>query len=258
MPFKKLHIEITNRVGFIFMGSGSRFNKLTVNTLKELKGAVAVLAAADDVGCIVITGHPGESFAVGADIGQMAKFGAPEAFRFAELGQSLFSAMEECPKPILGALNGITMGGGCDLAVACDIRLSSDVLKIAHPGAKLGIITGFCGTQKLPRLLGKNAAREVFMTSEPYDAAEALRLGLVDRVFPAATFWAETVKEAERIAANPPASLAFAKKLLNASEDVDLRTGCTMVSGPFAALCAATLRRDRLEDLVKENYDVFS
>lgn len=258
MPYKKLHIDIKNRVGYIFMGSGSRFNKLTINTLKELKRAVAELAAADDAGCIVVTGHPGESFAVGADIGQMVKFGAAEAFTFAELGQSLFAAMEDCPKPVIGALNGITMGGGCDLAVACDIRLASDALVIAHPGAKLGIITGFCGTQKLPRLLGKNMAREVFMTSEPYSAAEAVRIGLVDRVFPAASFWAEVVREAERIAAHPPASLAFAKKLLNASEDVDLRTGCTMAVGPYAALCAATLDRDHIEELMKERYDVVS
>lgn len=258
MPYKKLRIEIRNRVGYIFMSSGSRFNKLTINTLKELKRAVAELAMADEAVCIVLTGYHGESFAVGADIGQMVKFGAAEAFAFAELGQSLFAAMEECPKPILGALNGITMGGGCDLAMACDIRLASDALVIAHPGAKLGIITGFCGTQKLPRLLGKNGALEVFMTSEPYGAAEAHRIGLVDRVYPAASFWEEVTSYAERIAASPSAALKFAKKLLNSSEDMDLRTGCTMATGPFAALCAGTLRREDMEEILKENYDVFS
>ena len=257
MQFKKLHIEISNRVGYILMGSGNRFNKLTINTLKELKTAVAHLATAENVGCIVLTGHPGESFAVGADIGQMVKFCASDAFRFAELGQSLFAAMEDCPKPIIGALNGITMGGGCDLAVACDIRLASDALVIAHPGAKLGIITGFCGTQKLPRLLGKNAAREMFMTSETYSSADVLRLGLVDRVFSAASFWERTVREAERIAANPPAAVAFAKKLLNSSEDVDQRTGCGMATGPFAALCAAA-ECEGWEELLKEQYDVLS
>ncbi len=180
--YNKLHLNVKNRVGFIMMDSGARFNKLTINMLKELKRAVAEMEAADDVACIVLSGYPGESFAVGADIGQMVKFDSHHAFAFAELGQSLFAAMESCPKPIIGALNGITMGGGCDLSLACDLRIASDALKFAHPGAKLGILTGFCGTQKLPRLLGRNFANEIFMTSDVYGPEDALRMGYVNGV----------------------------------------------------------------------------
>lgn len=237
--YKKLRLEVKNRVGYLLMDSGARFNKLTINTLKELKRGLAELEAADDVVCIVITGYPGDSFAVGADIGRMVKFSPHEAFVFAELGQSLFVAMEDCPKPIIGALNGITMGEGCDLSLACDLRLASDALVFAHPGAKLGILTGFCGTRKLPRLLGRNFAGEVIMTSDVYSAVDALRMGYVNSVYPVDTFWKEVVTFAERIAANPPAALGFAKKAINAAEDCDLKSGCTLERGFFTALLAA-------------------
>jgi enoyl-CoA hydratase/carnithine racemase len=120
------------------------------------------------------------------------------------------------------------MGGGCDLAMACDMRIAIEGLQIAHPGARLGIITGFCGTRKLPRMIGKNLAREVFMTSDPYSAEDALWMGLVDRVSGNDTFWSEVVTCAEKVATHPLAALSAAKRLLNAAEDTDLRTGCLL------------------------------
>ena len=228
MPFKKLHIEINNGVGYLLLSSGARFNKLSITTIREFKRALAQLEDDGTVGVIVVSGYPGESFAVGADIGQMLHFTPTDALHFAELGQALFDQIESCPKPIIGALNGIAMGGGCDLAMACDIRIAVDSLKIAHPGARLGIITGFCGTRKLPRLVGKNAAREIFMTSEPYTAAEALRMGLVDKVYSGENFWTEVKLFAERIARHPSNALGAAKKVLNASEDISLKNGCEL------------------------------
>ncbi|HIJ94196.1 MAG TPA: enoyl-CoA hydratase/isomerase family protein [Desulfuromonadales bacterium] len=228
MPYKKLHIETHNRVGYLLMESGSRFNKLSITTIRELKRALSQLEDDAAVNVIVLSGHPGESFAAGADIGQMLNFTPAEALHFADLGQSLFEQIEACSKPVIGALNGITMGGGCDLSMACDIRIGRESLKIGHSGAKLGIITGFCGTRKLPRIVGKNFAREIFMTSDIYSAAEALHMGLVDRIFNDDTFWNEVVVFAERIAGHPLNALSAAKRLLNASEDIDLRSGCLL------------------------------
>ena len=228
MPFKKLRIEVTNRVGYILLDAGSRFNKLSITTIRELKSAFIQLEADISVHAIVLSGYPGESFAVGADIGQMVHFSPGDAFHFAELGQSLFDQIESGSKPVIGALNGITMGGGCDLAMSCDIRISSDKLQIGHSGAKLGIITGFCGTHKLPRIVGKNYAREIFMTSEIYSATSALHMGLVDRVYPEKEFWQKTSLFAECIASRPLTALSAAKRLINASEDTDLRTGCLL------------------------------
>lgn len=234
--YNKLRLDVKNRVGYLLMDSGARFNKLTINMLKELKRGLAEIQAREDVTCIVLSGHPGESFAVGADIGQMVKFDSHHAFSFAELGQSLFAAMEDCPKPIIGALNGITMGGGCDLSLACDLRIASDALQFAHPGAKLGILTGFCGTQKLPRLLGRNVANEIFMTSDVYGPEDALRMGYVSHVYSADRFWTEIVAFAERIAANSLPALTLAKKAINAAEDCDLKNGCILESGLFGTL----------------------
>lgn len=228
MPYKKLRIEIANRVGYILLDAGSRFNKLSITTIRELKRAVALLEEDAATNVIVLSGYPGESFAAGADIGQMVHFAPGDAFHFAELGQSLFDQIESSAKPVIGALNGITMGGGCDLAMACDIRIASEGLKIGHTGAKLGIITGFCGTHKLPRIVGKNYAREIFMTSEIYSATEALQMGLVDRVYRDNEFWPEVCSFAERIACHPLGALSAAKRLVNAAEDTDLRTGCLL------------------------------
>jgi enoyl-CoA hydratase len=228
MPCKKLRIEITNRVGYILLDSGSRFNKLSTTTIRELKRAFADVESAKAVNVVVLSGYPGESFAVGADIGQMVHFSPSDAFDFAKLGQSLFDQIKSSSKPVIGALNGITMGGGCDLAMSCDIRIARDNLQIAHPGAKLGIITGFCGTQKLPRMVGKNYAREIFMTSEIYGASDSLRMGLVDRVYSDTEFWQAVTTLAQRIATHPTNSLSAAKRLINASEDTNFQTGCLL------------------------------
>jgi enoyl-CoA hydratase len=210
------------------MESGSRFNKLSITTIRELKRALSQLEDDAAVNVIVLSGHPGESFAAGADIGQMLNFTPADALHFAELGQSLFEQIEASSKPVIGALNGITMGGGCDLSMACDIRIGSESLKIGHSGAKLGIITGFCGTHKLPRIVGKNFAREIFMTSDVYSAVEALHMGLVDRIYNDDTFWNEVVVFAEQIARHPLNALSAAKRLLNATDDIDLRSGCLL------------------------------
>jgi len=228
VPFKKLSIKVANRVAYILLGSGSRFNKLSITTIRELKRAFALVESDEDVRVVVLSGYPGESFAVGADIGQMVHFSPSDAFHFAELGQSLFEQIESCSRPVIGALNGITMGGGCDLAMACDVRFAVEDLQIAHPGARLGIITGFCGTRKLPRIVGKNMAREIFMTSDPYSAEEALRMGLVERVYGKDVYWPEMVRFAEMVGCHPLAALSASKRLLNAIEDTDLRSGCLM------------------------------
>jgi enoyl-CoA hydratase len=228
MPYKKLSIQVTNRVGYILLNAGTRFNKLSITTIRELKRAFSQVEEDRTVNVILLSGYPGESFAVGADIGHMVNFSPNDAFHFSVLGQSLFEQIESCSKPVIGALNGITMGGGCDLAMACDIRIAVENMQIAHPGARLGIITGFCGTRKLPRIVGKNFAREIFMTSAIYNAEDALRMGLVDRVCGRDSFWSKVVTFAEKVATHPLPALSALKRLLNAAEDTDLQTGCLL------------------------------
>lgn len=228
MPYKKLTIEVTNRVAYILLDAGSRFNKLSITTIRELKRAFSQIEEDVSANVVVLSGYPGESFAVGADIGQMVHFTPSDAFHFSEFGQSLFEQIGSCSKPVIGALNGITMGGGCDLAMSCDIRIAAEAVQIAHPGARLGIITGFCGTRRLPRIVGRNFAREIFMTSDSYSAEDALRMGLVDRVYRKDDFWKGVVDFAEKIATHSSGALSASKRLLNAAEDADLRVGCLL------------------------------
>ena len=237
MVYSKLSIKVENGVGYILLDSGARLNTLSMETLGELSCGFSSLEADPGVAVIVISGYPGDSFAVGADIAQMLEFSPADALSFGEAGQALFEMMEDAEKPVIAALNGITMGGGCDLSLACDLRFASDRLRFAHPGARLGILTGFCGTQKLPRLIGRNRALEVFMTAQSYDAADALRLGYVNGVYPAESFWSEVRAVAEGIASRSGAAHAAAKRLVNSAEELDLKNGCALERGFHAALC---------------------
>ena len=253
MGRRYLEIVQVRRVAYLRLISRERFNTLHRDCIREIKTALEQLEREDQIACIVITGDPGESFAVGANIVEMKDFTSRQAWDFACLGQALFSYMEGLSKPIIGALNGITMGGGCDLALACDIRLASDRLKLAHPGAKLGIITGFGGTQKLPRLVGRNKAKEIFMTSQVYSAEECLECGLVEQVFPATQFMDEVAVYAERIASQPPMALDLVKKLLNAAEDVAIEQGQIMEIGAFSSLFPRQGRMEKMEDFFSEH-----
>jgi len=246
MSFQTLRLSVVDGVGYLTLDNGGRFNTLHSACIEEIKAGLKILEDDPAVVCIVLSGGEGESFAVGANIAEMKDFTPLDGLHFSELGQSLFTQMEEADKPIVGALNGITMGGGCDLALACDIRLASDRLKIAHPGAKLGIITGFGGTQKLPRQVGRNFAREIFMTSDVYDAEAALRMNLVDRVIAHEAFWPEVERFARRVATMPPAALSYAKKLVNVASDVDLKSGQTMELGAFSTLFSTDVPRQRI------------
>lgn len=236
MVYSKLSTKIENGVGYLLLNSDARLNTLSLTTLGELSHSFSELEADPAVAVIVISGYPGDSFAVGADIAQMLEFSPADALSFGEAGQALFEMMEDAEKPVIAALNGITMGGGCDLSLACDLRLASDALRFAHPGARLGILTGFCGTQKLPRLIGRNKALEIFMTAQTYNAADALRMGYANRVYPAADFWDEVRSFAEGIASHSGASLAAAKRLVNSAEELDLKNGCALERGFHAAL----------------------
>jgi len=240
MLYSKLSITVEKRVGYLMLGSGARFNTLSLETLRELSHAFQQLEANPEVVVIVISGYPGDSFAVGANIAEMLEFSPADALAFGETGQALFEMMEACDKPVIAALNSITMGGGCDLSLACDLRVASDALKFAHPGARLGILTGFCGTQKLPRLIGRNRALEIFMTAQTYGAEDGLRMGYLDRVFPAETFWDEVVSLAETIARRPAAALSAVKQLVNSAEEIDLKNGCALERGLHATLSQTT------------------
>lgn len=174
--------RVSTGVALVAIERARCFNTLSVDTLEALDDALRPLVADPDLVALVLFGAGGESFAAGADIREVAALAPRAALAFAARGQRVFDLIERAPKVVFAAIDGYAMGGGLDLALACDVRHASPRSVFAHPGSKLGIITGFGGTARLPRLVGTARAIELFATGRRIDAAEAERIGLIDRV----------------------------------------------------------------------------
>jgi enoyl-CoA hydratase len=166
-----------------------------------------------------------KAFAAGADIAELAKLDAAEAKRFAELGQGVFNLIEGGGKPFIAAVNGYAFGGGCELALACILRIASENARLAQPEIKLGIITGFGGSQRLVRIVGKTRAAELCLFGEPIDADTAMQWGLVNRVVPQSVLAAEAAALAEKVAAHSPLALKYTLEAINRAADVPLAEG---------------------------------
>jgi len=202
-------------------------NAISTDLLHELREAVGYLARAADLRVVVLTGA-GRAFVGGADIAEMRDMTAGQGREFAAFGQAVFFELEQLPKPVVAAVNGYALGGGCELAMACDIRLASETAKFGQPEINRGVLPGFGGTQRLPRLVGGGKAKELLFTGALVDAPEALRIGLVDRVVPAERLLSEAMALASLIGTKSQAVLRLAKKAAQAAQDLDLRSGCAL------------------------------
>lgn len=223
------------------------FNKQVVTELGE---AIDELLADDAVKVIIITGGGTNAFVAGADIPEIKELiETPEddyaaAATFIERGQGLFLKIEQAPKPIIAAINGFCLGGGLELAMSCHMRICSDRARLGQPEINLGIIPGYGGTQRLPRLVGKGRAKWLILTGDMISAQEALRIGLVDFVVPADELMDAARKLARKIASKAPLAVAWAKKCVNVGTETDLVTACAYEAGQFGLTCGT---EDRLE-----------
>jgi enoyl-CoA hydratase len=195
-------------------------NALNAKTLNELDRAFGELAADPAIRVILLTGAGGRAFAAGADIGELAALTAEDGRAFALRGQAVLRGIETLGKPVIACIQGFALGGGCELAMACTFRLAADDAKLGQPEVKLGVIAGYGGSQRLPRLVGRGAALKLLLTGAIVDAGEALRLGLVDEVVAAAKLMERAEVLALEIAANAP--LAIKETLLAVNEGIDL------------------------------------
>jgi len=223
MEFK--HVIVTKAEGIGWL----RFNRPPVNALNtevvlEIEKAFDWFASQDDVLVIVLTGE-GKAFVAGADIPEMSGFTPLQARVFAQNGHRALAKMATIEKPVIAAINGFALGGGCELALACDIRIMSEAAKIGQPEVGLGLIPGFGGTQRLARLVGPGIAKELIFTADAVDAAEALRIGLVNKVVPGDKLIATATEMAKKIAAKGPSAVRLAKSCINRGLDTDLGTG---------------------------------
>lgn len=200
-------------------------NALNHAVLEALAMTFAELAADDGCRVIVLTGAGDRAFIAGADIGAMATMTVEEARRFMELGQLVCNRIESAPQVVIGAINGYALGGGCEVALACDLRVAAERAKLGLPEVTLGIIPAWGGTQRLPRIVGIGLAKQLIYTGQQIDAAEAYRIGLVNQVVPADEVVVAARALAERILRNGPLAIRLAKEVLEATKDADLPVG---------------------------------
>ncbi len=228
-----IKVEMSERLATITLNRPEALNALNAKMLSELTMAFEHLSMAADVGAIILTGAGDKAFAAGADIKDMAGLNGMEMQRFSEKGRRLEDVMAACSKPILAAINGYALGGGCELALACDIRIASDRAKLGQPEVNIGIIPGFGGSQRLPRLVGAGWAAELVFTGDSIDALTAERIGLVNRVVPHDRLMHEARALASKILAKGPAAIALAKACLRAAQEMPLAAGLAFETSAF-------------------------
>jgi enoyl-CoA hydratase len=243
-----VHSERRGPVALLTLNRPDALNALDRATLVALERAID---GARDAAAVVITGA-GRAFAAGADIPEMCGFSAEQAETFSRLGHRVFAALEELPIPSIAAVNGYALGGGCELACACDWIYASNKARFGQPEVKLGIMPGFGGTSRLARRVGIAWAKELVLTGEPIVAELAQRIGLVNRVFPADELLDAAVRAGEAIASCGPLAVARAKRVLQQGQDVDPRTAHVLEQNAFGLLFASEDREEGMSAFLEK------
>lgn len=231
----------TERRGNIFVITIDRpkvLNALNAKTVEEIGQAFAEVREDDAIRCVIVTGAGEKAFVAGADINELAKM-TPIVGKFvSEQGQSVFLMIERFPKPVIAAINGFALGGGCELALACHMRIASEKAQLGLPEVSLGIIPGYGGTQRMVRLLGKGKAFELICSGDRIGAADAEKIGLVNKVVPADELMAAAEELGKRIASKSPVAVRAAIEAINSGSDMALEEGQLLEATLFGLLCA--------------------
>jgi enoyl-CoA hydratase len=234
---RNIRIDTFESIATITVDRPSVKNALDLDTVRELHHALDRLAASDDAGVLIITGAGESSFVSGADINDIRARTRDDGL--AAINSSLFAKIDRFPKPVIAAVNGYALGGGCELALACDVRVAADTAKFGQPELGLGIIPGAGATQRLPRIVGLGWAKHLVLTGEIIDAKQALEIGLVTAVMPASQLQVRARELAKKILRQGPLAARLAKLSLNASARVDLDSGL-MIETLAQAICYAS------------------
>lgn len=237
MSFENILFEIREPLAVITLNRPKVLNALNQATFTELETVFTEIAATESIRAILLTGAGEKAFAAGADIQELAAVSAVEGQQLAARGQRIFDLIEGCGKPVIACINGFALGGGCELAMACTIRLASETARLGQPEVKLGLLPGYGGSQRLPRLIGKGAALKLLLTGEIISAVEAWRLGLVDEVLPAAELLQRGERLALAISANAPLAVRQTIAAVHAGYDLPLRQALDLEASLFGLCC---------------------
>lgn len=233
MSFENLSIETREHIRRITISRPKKLNALNVATVSELDRAVSEAAEDPEVWALVLTGAGDRAFVAGADIEELNTLGAVQAREFALRGQAVFARIEALHKPVIAAVNGFALGGGCELAMACHVRIAAESALFGQPEVKLGLIPGYGGTQRLPRLVGKGRALEMMLTGRNVPADEALRIGLVTEVCAAEELQRRVEKLLSKILSNGPLAVAHCIEAVNRGFDLTLQEACGIEAALF-------------------------
>jgi enoyl-CoA hydratase len=239
MTFENLLIERDGAVAILTFNRPKVLNALNTQTLAELSSALAAFKDDEGIRAIVLTGSGEKSFIAGADINELAVQTPIEGKEHARRGQLIFDAIENLGKPVIAAVNGFALGGGCELAMACTIRIAADTARFGQPEINLGIIPGYGGSQRLPRLVGKGIALEILLTGDMVSASRAFEIGLVNRVVPAAELMAEAKKLAQALASKAPIATRYIIEAVNQGLDAPLTVGQYVETALFGAIASS-------------------
>ena len=244
--------KIINQIGILTVDRPDALNAMNPDVLRELNQSVIALIENTNIGIIILTGSGEKAFIAGADIKVMQKLDSKSALSFGQLGQELCNVIEGSPKPVIAAVNGFALGGGCEIALACHIRFVSENVMFSQPEVKLGLIPGWGGTQRLPRIIGKGNAIELIIGGHMINAEEAYRIGLANKVFPQNSLLEETIKFANLILANGPNSVAESLRCINKSSSYPLTDGLDIEVKAFSKLFNTDETKEGLKAFIEK------
>src|SRR6516165_2599445 len=220
--FANLHLDKKNQVAYITIDRPKVLNALSMAVMDELRQVFQAVKDDDGVRVVILTGAGEKAFVAGADISELAQQSPVSAKEYTHRGQAIIDSIENLAKPVIACINGFALGGGCELAMACTMRLASENAKLGQPEVKLGLLPGYGGTQRLPRLVGRGIAMQLVLTGEMITAQEALRIGLVNEVVPPAELIPRAEAIANKIAANAPLAVQYAMAAVNRGTEMPL------------------------------------
>jgi len=237
MAFENLLYEKRNGIGYVTVNRPEKLNALNRKTVEELHECFLDIERDDEVRAVILTGAGERAFVGGADINELAVQTPLEGKEMSERGQRVLDLIEHLGKPVIAAINGYALGGGCELALACTLRIASENARLGQPEVKLGLIPGYAGTQRLPRLIGRGRALEMLLSGDPVNAAEAYRIGLVNQVVPAQDLIAAAEKLAQKIMANAPLAVKFALEAVSHGLEMSEAEGQYLEANLFGLCC---------------------
>ena len=237
MNYKNLLLDINEHIAVLTLNRPEKLNALNHETLSELQQALELVQNDENIFVVIITGSGEKAFVAGADITEINKLNILDGKKFAEFGQSVFSMIEKFDKPVIAAVNGFALGGGCELALSCHIRIASENAKFGQPEVNLGIIPGYGGTQRLTRLVNSGRAAELILTADMIDSSEALRIGLVSKVYPQIELQSKAFEMASKIASKGQQAIRLALKAIKVVDEVSSREGQNIEATLFALCC---------------------